>query len=226
MSKFLGILGGMGPEAGLEFARILLELTPAEKDQDHLEFILLNLSSVPDRTAHILEQGPDPVPRIVEGIELLERAGVTHVIMPCNTAHYFFERIRSAVSCYLYNMVELAVQELERRGIRKVGLLATTGTVKSGLYDKYLKDFAVIKPKNQEAVQKAIYEKAKKGRMEEAAKELERLGLELVKKGAEAVLLGCTEVETALRKRKLPFPALGPMQIAAEKILRDFGKIK
>ncbi len=224
--KLLGILGGMGPEAGLEFAKILIELTPAEKDQDHLEFILLNLSSVPDRTAHILGKGPDPVPRIIEGIKLLERAGAIHVIIPCNTAHYFFERISSKVSCYLYNMVALAVEELERRGIEKVGLLATTGTVRSGLYEKYLKNFTVIKPENQQAVQKAIYERAKKGDMEAAAEELERLGLELMARGAEAVLLGCTEVETALRRRKLPFPTLGPMQIAAEKILRDFGKIR
>ena len=223
--RFLGILGGMGPEAGIEFAKILIEKTPARKDQEHLPFLLLNYPKVPDRTAFILGKGPDPVPEIVEGLKIMERAGVSHAVIPCNTAHAFLERIENKTSIFLYNMLqESFLFTKEKLKVKSLGLLATKGTIASGIYEKYFVGFTLIKPESEEEefVHKAIYEAAKICEMTRAASELKKAAFKLVEKGAEAVILGCTEIETALRKEQFPFPVIKPMEITAEKILKDF----
>ncbi len=226
LRKLLGILGGMGPEAGLEFARILLEKNQAKNDQEHLKFILLNYSEVPDRTAYIIGEGPDPVPKIIEGIKILQKAGATHIIIPCNSAHVFFERIKKGARIFIYNMIEEARLFVEKNlpEVRKTGILATKGVIVSRIYERHFQHLQMIIPnkKAQEKVQNAIYKAAKRSDFETASRILEKIADELIKKGIDALILGCTEVEMVLRKKNFPIPIIKPMEISAAKILREF----
>ncbi len=226
--KLLGILGGMGPEAGLEFARILVEKTPARRDQDHIPFILLNYPRIPDRTDFIMGRGPDPVPLIVEGVGILQRAGATHIVIPCNTAHVFLERIKKASEVKIYDMIGAAAEFVKREypSVKRLGLLATKGTLISGIYEKYFDGYELMAPEGeeQEKVHLAIYQGAKRSGMEDAVKPLIEVAENLIEQGAEGIILGCTEVEAALGRKALPVPSIKPMEALVEKILSSFFK--
>jgi len=225
-SQLLGILGGMGPEAGLEFARILIEKTPATRDQEHMPFVLLNWPQVPDRTAFLLGKGPDPVPSMLEGIEKLKGAGASRIALPCNTAHAFLGRLRNRTSVFVYDMLETAATWVARKipEGEKIGLIATLGTLSSGLYPKYFEKYEILMPSagEQERIHHAIYRRIKSGSLESAQRELLMVAENLHRRGARAVILGCTEVEMALRKTHFKIPWIKPMEILAEQILKDF----
>ncbi len=224
--EFLGILGGMGPEAGVEFARILIEKTSVQRDQDHLPFLLLNWPRIPDRTAYLLGEGPDPVPFIKEGIRILKGAGATHIAIPCNTAHAFMERIGAPEDVKLYDMLQVALEWTEKKhpSVERVGVLATKGTLISGIYRRYFGKYSLILPseEEQEVVHRVIYSLAKVGKMAEASLEFLKVADSLRKRGAQAVILGCTEIETALRKVRFALPFVKPMEALAERIVCDF----
>lgn len=224
--KFLGILGGMGPEAGLEFARILLEKTPASRDQDHLPYVLLNYPQVPDRTAFIMGEGPDPVPVMMKGIRILQQAGATHIVIPCNTAHVFLPRLKERTDVEIYDMIRAAAEITEEKypHIEKIGILATRGTIASGIYESYFNKYKILVPeeREQEMVHRAIYTAVKRARIEESLNPFNEVVEMLVDRGVEALILGCTEVETALRKIVLPVPSIKPMEAIAEKIIKEF----
>lgn len=226
--KFLGILGGMGPEAGLEFARILLEKTPASRDQDHLPYVLLNYPQVPDRTAFIMGKGPDPVPVMIEGLKILQKAGATHAVIPCNTAHVFLPELKERIDIEIYDMIQVAADFTEEKypHIKRIGILATKGTITSGIYEKYFKKYNILIPeeREQEKVHRAIYTAVKRARIEESLNPFMEVIEGLIYRGAEAIILGCTEVETALRKIVLPVPSIKPMEAIAEKIINEFLK--
>ena len=228
--RLLGILGGMGPEAGVEFVRILIEKTPANRDQDHIPFLLLNYPQVPDRTNFILGKGTDPVPVINRGLKILEKAGVTHAVIPCNTAHIFMDRIKSATNIFLYDLIQesLFFTKDNLQHIKKIGLLATKGTLISKVYERYFKDYTIIVPDTEleEQIHEAIYNAAKRSKMKDAVIILKKAVSLLVEREAEAVILGCTEVETALRKESLPIPSIKPMEAVVEKILKEFLPLK
>ncbi|AGT34197.1 hypothetical protein OCC_13515 [Thermococcus litoralis DSM 5473] len=139
MEKVIGILGGMGPLATVDlFKRIVLK-TPAKKDQDHPRIIIYNNPKIPDRTAYILGKGENPLPELIDSAKKLEKWGADFIIMPCNTAHYFADEIQKAIKIPLINMIEETASYVEALGVKRVGILATTGTIVSGIYQKALK---------------------------------------------------------------------------------------
>ena len=199
--KTIGIIGGMGPMATYDLARKIVECTDAETDQDHLHVITDCDTSIPDRTAAILSKGKSPVPQLVKSAKRLVEAGADILIMPCNTAHYFYDKITAKINKPILNMPEIAAEELAYLGIQKAAVLATEGTIKSGVYEKALaaQEIEAIYPdeEGQELLMTLIYEFVKAGNMDFSTLPLEELIENLVEEGAEALILGCTELPIA-----------------------------
>ncbi|MBO9596318.1 MAG: aspartate/glutamate racemase family protein, partial [Cohnella sp.] len=137
--KRLGIIGGMGSKATAVFMDMLVEHTKAERDQDHIDMVILNHASLPDRTEVIIAGEHDRFLGAVKGdIRLLEHAGVANIAIPCNTSHYFHNQMQAMTDIPIIHMVDETLQEIGRRyeAGSKVGILATNGTLRSGIYKK------------------------------------------------------------------------------------------
>ena len=198
----IGIMGGMGPEATLSCFESIIHRTPAEKDQEHLPVIIDNNPQIPDRTEAILSDGEDPVPYLGDSAKRLENAGADLIIIPCNTAHYFIEDIEDLIDIPVLNMIESTVNELPSGSL--TGLLASTGTIGSGLYQEYAKgDVGILTPEDdlQEKVMNVIYgEKGIKAgyKGKRLKKELLDVVDHLKERGAGSIIAGCTEIRLVL----------------------------
>ncbi|MGC8895727.1 MAG: aspartate/glutamate racemase family protein [Candidatus Bathyarchaeia archaeon] len=220
--KIIGILGGMGPEATADlFTRIIRE-TPAKKDQDHLRVIIDNNPKIPDRTTAILSEGVSPIPEMIKTAKNLEKAGADFIIMPCITAHYYYEELSKSVKIPVLNMVELTAQNVNKNfpKAKKAGLLGTTGTVKSKLFDKSFGKFGVemIYPSEafQRKVMEAIYDYIKAGKILEGKKLVVDVANHLIELGAEVIICGCTETSLVLKNGDVTKPVVDPVQILAQ----------
>jgi aspartate racemase len=222
VDKVIGILGGMGPEATADLFIRIIRATPAKKDQDHIRVIIDSNPKIPDRTAAILGRGADSLPEMVETARNLERAGADFIVMPCNTAHYYYEELKKSVGIPVLNMIELTTHEIKKRfpNVRKVGLIATTGTVKTKIYDQMLKRIGVkvIYPTTdlQDSVMKAIYNYIKAGHIMKGREIIVNAANHLAEKGSELIICGCTEVSLVLKSGDLSIPIIDPLQILAE----------
>ena len=134
--KKVGIIGGMGPLATADLFEKITHLTKADADSKHIHVIIDSDTSIPDRTAAILGLGPDPTDELKAAAKRLENAGADILLMPCNTAHYFYPAIQASTKCPILHMLRLTAEEIKSRGHIKVALLATDGTVKTGIYAK------------------------------------------------------------------------------------------
>jgi aspartate racemase len=224
--KTIGILGGLGPEATAELFLRIIKATPAKRDQDHIPIIIFNNPKVPDRTAAILYGGENPLPELIRTARLLEKAGADFIIMPCNTAHYYYEELKSSVKIPFFNMIELTAEYVSKfyPEIKLVGLLATTGTVKTGLYQKvfgkYGVEILVPDDEDQKLVMSGIYDGVKAGNLEFGRKLLIDVASKLISKGAELIILGCTEVSVVIRSGDLKVPVVDPLQVLAEESVK------
>lgn len=224
--KVVGILGGMGPDATVDLFRKILRATPAKRDQDHLRIIIDCNSKIPDRTAHILGGEEDPGPYLINSAKLLERAGVDVIAIPCNTAHYWYERIQESVKCRVLNIMEVAAEYIASRWpeVTAAGLLATSSTVKVGLYHRACarKGIEIIAPDemHQEMTTRAIHS-VKAGDMGEAVRNLAaKAGEHLAQRGAGVVIAGCTEIPLILRDGDITVPVVDATRVLAEAVVR------
>lgn len=220
--KTIGIIGGMGPLATVHLFEQIVLKTKAQKDQEHIHVIVDNNTNIPDRTKAILGDGDDPTIEMIISAKRLESCGADFLIMPCNTAHYFIDEILSNVSIPMINMVDETVNyTYEKYGKDAiVGILATDGTIKSGIYENCFakKGMKTIVPKDtQKSVMSFIYDVIKSGKydigpslMFEAVKELEDMG-------ATTILLGCTELSSADFIYKFERDFVNPIRILALK---------
>ncbi|PZW51140.1 aspartate racemase [Humitalea rosea] len=200
----LGVLGGMGPLAGAQFCARLTLLTPAARDQDHIPFLLWSDPSVPDRTAARLGTGPDPLPALLRGLRGLEAAGARAIVIPCNTAHGWFDAMQAACPLPILHIVDAAAVDLARQGVRpgRIGLLATEGTLAMRLYQERLQaagwEVLVPPPGVMTGCVTPAIEAVKAGRPEASTARLAEAAAGLVAAGATAVVLGCTEIPLGL----------------------------
>jgi len=197
----LGIIGGMGPKATSVFFDKIIENTEAHKDQDHINMIILNHGTLPDRTTAIFENtGNVFLEDIKKDIKLLEMAGVNNIAIPCNTSHYFYEDLAKLTDMNIINMIEETVKEIYHQygTDRKVGILATKGTISSGIYETVCKKYNIKLHVPSESVQdqtmKIIYDNVK-GNLSQDSSELESLIKDFIEKeNCSCVILACTEL--------------------------------
>jgi aspartate racemase len=188
MLKTLGIIGGLGPAASVRFYELVTALTDAKCDQDHIDIVLHSRASTPDRTAFIIgASGESPLPAILETIASLNSHGVDFIAMPCVTAHYFTDEIRSASRAPVISMIEETVAHLRTIGAKSAGILATDGTIASRIFQNALESAgiaAVIPEQDKQREVMAAINAVKAGQ----AAEIKPLI------GAEVSLLACTEL--------------------------------
>ncbi len=230
--KTIGVLGGMGPEAGALFFGRIVAACAARRDQDHPPVVLYSLPQVPDRTSAILHGGRSPVPALLRGLRVLHVAGADFAIIPCVSAHYFLPRIapRSPLPVVSLIGASLAAVKRLRPVPRTVGLIGTTGTVRSRIVAEAFEaaGIAVIVPpaRDQARVMAAIYGRRgiKAGHAAGPPREV-LLGAArgLVRRGAGAILAGCTEVPLALKPEDLAVPLVDPLEAAAREAVRRSG---
>jgi aspartate racemase len=198
--KFLGVLGGIGPLATIYFADMVVRLTDAKRDQEHIPMLILNNSTIPDRTDYILDNSKlNPLPVMVEDARKLEKAGCDIIVIPCNTAHYFYSEIQNNVGIPIVNIIEETVRYISRHNenVKCVGILATEGTVITGSYQKEIikhgLDYRVPNEKNMNSLMNIIYNQVKAGNEVDICEFLRIVG-DLKADGCDAVILGCTEL--------------------------------
>jgi len=227
--KVIGVLGGMGPEATALFFRLLVRSTDAATDQDHARILVWNNPRIPPRSEAIISGGPSPLPALLEGLTLLERGGAGLVVMPCLTAHHFASELAAAAGVPLVDLIGETLAHVRKAfpALKTAGLLASPGTIRSGLFSKAFAGagigILVPAPREQEAVTAAILE-IKAGRTSGRPRTLIlRAARALAARGAEAVIAACTEVPLVLRPADLACPFLDPMTIGARACIRKAG---
>jgi len=228
MEKVVGILGGMGPLATVDLFQKIVQQTEAKTDNDHIHIIIDNNTKVPDRTASIINSGESPLNCLVTSAVKLEMMGADVIIMPCNTAHYFYDAIMPFIQIPFINMIEETAKEIKKnyKG-RKVGLLSTEGTSKSGVYDKTLTEYGIdfIKPDErlQPYVTDIIYA-VKKGDTNPDKEGLLKVLESIKNKGAELFILGCTELPIAFQRMDIREKYIDPTDILARRAIEFVGK--
>lgn len=219
MTKTVGVIGGMGPAATCDLMEKIVALTKAASDQEHLHMIADVNTAIPDRTAAILHGGPDPVPEMVKSARRLVSAGAEILVMPCNTAHYFYDDIAAAVRVPVLHMARETAAALRAAGIKTAGVLATDGTVQSGVYERALTDAGVRAvypgPAMQREVMRLIYEGVKARTAPLASIPAGDILADVRAQGAETVLLACTELPIAFRELGLSEGCLDPTRVLA-----------
>ncbi len=227
-NKTLGILGGMGPMASVYFYELLTMHTKASCDQDHLDILLSSHPRTPDRTSFIIGTSTtSPIPALCAQAQKLERCGANILAIACNTAHYFYGELRDAVSIPILHMPRLTIIEILAQGGTKVGILATRGTVQSGLYqaecEKAGLAYAIPSDVAQSAIMQLIYEDIKAGRPPRM--ELFSMATdELLANGCTHLLLGCTELSLLKRDKLDRNRYIDSMEVLAKTAILTCGK--
>ena len=227
-SAVLGILGGLGPLSSAYFYEMITLHTYAMKDQDHIDIVLSSRSTTPDRTDFILgRSNEDPSPLMIEEIEKLVSYGADYIAIPCNTAHYFYDKLIEKSNVPILNMVSDTVEYCVNSGAKKIGILATKGTVGAGIYDKVCKEKGVecyIPSKEcQDAVTRVIYDQIKTGRTA-SADDFKIMETELKNEGCDLAILGCTELSVAKKQLGLDSWYLDALEVLAAKAIVVCGK--
>ena len=197
-SFLLGILGGLGPMSTFRFCELLTAHTKAVSDADHIDMIVSSRATTPDRTDFILGRSQnDPLPVMLEELHRLERAGADLIVIPCNTAHYFYQGLQRESHVPMLNIIEETTRFLKDGGITGIGLLATDGTVKSGAYTEQCRNIGLncLTPteEDQRIISEIIYEDIKQNKPVDMQKFL-RVANNLQTLGCEKLVLGCTEL--------------------------------
>ncbi|WP_172189937.1 aspartate/glutamate racemase family protein [Lentilactobacillus kribbianus] len=226
MQNFFSIIGGMGTEATETFVHILNEKTPATKDQDFLNYILVNHATIPDRTAYILDhEQPNPFIPMAEDIKQQTMLGPDFFAIPCNTAHYFYEQLQELTEIPILHMPNETVKEIKNKypNAKKVGLIATRGTLHDGIYDQPIIDagYELVKPDENGAIanqtMELIYDYIKEKNEVNASLYHDILREMVEEKGCDVVILGCTELSVAEeRAGDHNYPVLDAQTVLAE----------
>ncbi len=215
--KVIGILGGMGPEATLELFRRIIQKTPARCDQEHVRVIIDSNPKIPDRTEAMLNHGPDPLPLLQETARNLEGAGADFIVMPCNTAHYYLDGIQAAVHIPVIDMIRETAARIREQ---KVGLLATDGTLRSKLYHEACakRGIEIMEPEaqHQRAVMEAIYSIKAGKNGSQLKKRVLKAAEALEARGAQAIIVGCTEISLILTQKDVRVPLYDALGILAD----------
>lgn len=224
----LGILGGLGPMATVYFYEMITSHTKAGCDQEHIDIVINSRATTPDRTDYIMgKSSENPLKIMVDDSRRLKEYGVTLLAIPCNTAHYFYDMLTDAIDIPFLNIMDETAAYLESKGIKKAGVLATEGTVTSRTYHRYLEAHGIecIVPDelNQSYITSNIYDDIKMGKSADMDKFM-RAAQFLFDKGAERIILGCTELSLIKRNEKLDSRFVDSLEVLAKRAIEACGK--
>lgn len=224
----LGILGGMGPQATQVFYQRILDKTDARRDQEHLPTLIWSDTGMPDRTQAILSGQTEPVyQRLLADARLLEREGCTVLAIPCNTSHYFVDRLQAQLHIPIIHMIRETVAAIQAMGKKTVGILATDGTVQTGIYQKELTAAGLtpvtLPERLQKTVMSIIYDEIKKGETGSREK-FGEVDAWLRQAGCDCAILGCTELSVYRALHSLPPYYMDAMEVLAEQAILRCGK--
>jgi len=226
-AKSVGVIGGMGPEATVDLMRRVIKATPAHDDSDHIRMIVDNNPTVPSRIKAVIEGiGESPAPILVQMGSKLEAYGADFLVIPCNTAHYYLNDIRSAVSIPVIDMIELTVDAVlrENPALKTLGLLASQAVLQTGLYRKRFgeRDVDLVYPQDelQGKLMNAI-RTIKTGRYGAREKRILRSAADnMIQRGAETLILACTELSLIADALDPELKVYDSAQILAEAVVR------
>ncbi|RQP26339.1 cysteate racemase [Piscinibacter terrae] len=210
---FLGVLGGMGPLATADFMSKLARNCTARCDQEHIPVLLYGDCTTPDRTASIVGHGPSPLPQLLSGIEFLNRAGVSAICIPCNSAHHWYAQMAQASAVPILHIAEASVSQVRVHNPKAqvVGVMSTLGTHSTGIYEQALRDrgFDVLSatPLQFETLVSPGIAHVKANEIDQAQAAFEQVALSLFDRGADVIILGCTEIPIGLQRECAAHPA-------------------
>eukprot|EP01053_Blabericola_migrator_P001054 Blabericola_migrator_1__1053@NODE_1269_length_4935_cov_145_462818_g856_i0_p4_GENE_NODE_1269_length_4935_cov_145_462818_g856_i0NODE_1269_length_4935_cov_145_462818_g856_i0_p4_ORF_typecomplete_len238_score30_09Asp_Glu_race/PF01177_22/1_8e47Cyclotide/PF03784_13/0_025AroM/PF07302_11/4_3e02AroM/PF07302_11/0_38MAF_flag10/PF01973_18/0_15_NODE_1269_length_4935_cov_145_462818_g856_i010631776 len=207
--KTVGIIGGMGPMACVDLFSKIVRLTKADKDNDHLRIYIDNNTTIPDRTAYILGNGPSPLSNLIDSIDKLTTCGASCIVIPCNTAHYFYKELVTYSRIPVLSILDAAAGACSKK-TGKPAILGTKGTLQSGLYQQALTsrgiEYLMPSSEQQDVLMSVIYNGVKAGAKPEAyGEDLLRVFAELSANGADYFVLGCTELPLAVEAVNPPY---------------------
>ena len=223
----LGIIGGVGPLATMFIGEMIVRRTKAKADQEHVHTIIDNDTTIPDRTAYILDPTKEnPVPILIEDAKKLASIGADIISIPCNTAHTFYDQLAEGSPVPVLHMIRETAKRAHDLGAKRVGILATTGTLTSRMYQNALQEFGItpVVPDAgmKEKVMAIIYDyvKAGKGVTKEDWQPIEDAMLAL---GCDRIILGCTELSIVNRDLKLSEKYIDSLIVLAERAILACG---
>ncbi len=229
--KTLGVIGGLGPGATAHFMNLVTDMTDAAVDQEHVEMIVFSSPSIPDRTRYILDNTqPNPLPQMLQIGQKLTQLGADHIVIPCMTAHYFYGALESGIHTPIINGVALTAAQLKEQGFTRIGIMATIGTVRSGIFHRELEKLGmetiVPSEERQADVTHIIFNNIKAG----IPAEMDRfyaVAEQLRQNGAQAIILGCTELSLVKRDNPIGPGFIDAMEVLAQQsVLRCGGTLK
>lgn len=228
----VGVLGGLGPMASVYFYEMVVNMTDAKTDQEHVDMIITNRATTPDRTAFIVgDSNENPSNILIDDARKLEKYGVDFIVMTCNTAHYFYEKIAESVNIPLVNIIEETIKHAKATNHKKLGILATTGNVQTNLYQnmckKYDIEFSVLDENRQSKIMEIIYDDIKSGKPANMDK-FNSIVDYLKENNCDGVILGCTELSILKNDNNLngDFYIDSLEVLARETIVRSGRKLK
>ncbi|MBW8829802.1 MAG: aspartate/glutamate racemase family protein [Burkholderiales bacterium] len=214
MKDFLGVLGGMGPLATADFLRKLAQESAATCDQEHIPILLYGDCSTPDRTDNIIGAGLSPLPKLLEGVRFLSDAGARAICIPCNSAHHWFDEVEAESSVTVLHIARASVACVSKKNpsARRVGVMSTLGTHRTGIYARALSEigYEVLAPREQEFADFVSPGIAfvKANIIDKAEIAFEAAAQRLLDRGADIIILGCTEIPIGMQRQCALVPSL------------------
>lgn len=226
--KVLGVVGGLGPLATARFLELTTAMTDARKEQEHLDMIIYNYPSIPDRTGYILGSNlRSPLPGLMNAAQALSRQKVCCIAIPCVTAHYFLTDLEERISTPILSGVRETAEYLKQQGVGSAGILATDGTLRARLFHRELEKMRIrpVEPDSadQAALMHLIYDHIKAGKPADFSR-FQEISRNLRGKGAEVLILGCTELSLIKRDHPLEGGYLDTMEVLARQSIDHCGK--
>lgn len=224
-NRVAGVIGGMGPEATVDFMAKVVAFTSAEADQDHIRMLIDHNPKIPSRHAAVFADGEDPAPVLAEMAVRLEAGGADFLVMPCNFAHMFQQEVRSATRIPLVSIIDETVSAVctQHPGLSKIGILAAEGCVHAGLYQAALEEKDLM-PVMQTAAEldrlMALINAIKAGkRSKQIIVDLQALTAALIQRGAQVIVAACTELPLVLTQDMLDVPLIASTDVLARKTI-------
>lgn len=222
--KIVGILGGMGPEATNEVYKRIIKLTDAKNDFEHLRVIIDSNSKIPDRTNAIMNKGESPVEEMIKTALNIQNSGADFIIIPCITAHYFIDDIKDYINIPILNGLELTQKYIYEKhsNINRIGIIATTGTISTNLFQKHLGNDKLVIPSGalQDEIMDIIYGedgiKAGNTNRDIIIRIKNVINTLIEREGIDCVIAGCTEIGVVTKQSDVELPLIDPLTVLAE----------